>query len=55
MCIMVNEDHISINGPWSPDHPNLVTAVDLQWQLASRQALATNITTAKERSTVCVL
>ncbi len=28
-AIMVNEDHISINGPWLPDHPNLVTAVDL--------------------------
>ena len=26
---MVNEHHISMNGPWLPNHPNLVTAVDL--------------------------
>ena len=26
---MVNEDHISISGPWLPSHPNIVTAVDL--------------------------
>lgn len=29
-CVhMVDEDQISINGPWMPSHPNIVTAVDL--------------------------
>ena len=29
-CVnMVDEGHISINGPWLPSHPNIVTAVDL--------------------------
>ena len=26
---MVDENHISINGPWLSSHPNIVTAVDL--------------------------
>ncbi len=28
-AIMEQHDHISVNGPWQPDHPNIVTAVDL--------------------------